>query len=64
MIDNSKLKSEESDSLKESENGEHLEMLSDSERRAKYGVSGSRKAALSKREIMEELSHQRFPWDE
>jgi hypothetical protein len=36
----------------------------DSERSTEQGVSNSRRAGLSKREIMEELSRQRFPWDE
>jgi hypothetical protein len=40
------------------------ENLSDSELRAKYGTYGSRKAALSKREMMEALSRERFPWEE
>jgi len=40
------------------------EILSDSELRAKYGTYGSRKAALSKREMMEALSRERFPWEE
>lgn len=40
------------------------EALSDSELRAKYGTSGSRRAALSKREMMEALSRERFPWEE
>ena len=46
-----------------SEQGEILS-LSDSERRAKYGANGSRRASLSKREMMEELSRERFPWEE
>ena len=49
------------------EDGEKLESsesLSDSELRAKYGTSGARKAALSKREMMEALSRERFPWEE
>lgn len=44
--------------------GEELENLSDSERRAKYGSSGSRKTSQSKREMMEALSRERFPWEE
>lgn len=43
---------------------ESSENLSDSELRAKYGTNGSRKAALSKREMMEALSRERFPWEE
>jgi len=30
----------------------------------KYGANRSTKAAKSKREIMEELSRERFPWEE
>ena len=47
-----------------SEKPKSSEMLSDSELRAKYGANGSRKAALSKREMMEALSRERFPWEE
>lgn len=46
------------------ENGEQPEILSDSERRAKYGSSRSRKTSQSKREMMEALSRERFPWEE
>lgn len=47
-----------------SERDESSEILSDSELRTKYGANGSRKAALSKREMMEALSRERFPWEE
>ena len=40
------------------------ETPADSERSTEQGASNSRRAGLSKREIMEELSRQRFPWDE
>lgn len=50
--------------VQQGERDESSEILSDSERRAKYGASGSRKAALSKREMMEALSRERFPWEE
>ena len=49
------------------EDGERLdssEILSDSELRSKSTTYGSRKAALSKREMMEALSRERFPWEE
>jgi hypothetical protein len=39
-------------------------VVADSTTPSKYDVDSLRKAALSKREIMEELSRQRFPWDE
>ena len=47
-----------------SEGPKSSELLSDSEIRAKYGASGSRKGALSKREMMEALSRERFPREE
>lgn len=46
------------------ERDESSEILSDSEFRAKYSANASRKAALSKREMMEALSRERFPWEE
>ena len=64
MTDKTKLQIEDPATAGDVEADEHSENLSDSERRAKYGVNGSRKAALSKREMMEELSRQRFPWEE
>ena len=63
MSDNTNLKPENSDAAKEQENSVDPN-LSDSERRAKYGANASRKAALSKREMMEALSRERFPWEE
>jgi hypothetical protein len=58
------LKPEIPTSKEEGRSSENSEILSDSERRAKYGVNGSRRAALSKREMMERLSQERFPWEE
>jgi len=58
------LKPERSTSQDERVSSEQSEVLSDSERRTKYGVNGTRKAALSKREMMERLSQERFPWEE
>lgn len=40
------------------------EVLVANEDLTKGGVTNPRKAALSKREIMEQLSRERFPWDE
>jgi len=64
MTDKTKLQIEDPAIPEDVKADEHSEHLSDSECRAKYGVNGSRKAALSKREMMEELSRQRFPWEE
>jgi hypothetical protein len=58
------LKPEIPTSEEEGRSSENSEILSDSERRAKFGVNGSRRAALSKREMMERLSQERFPWEE
>ncbi len=50
---------------KEGESSEHSEVHSVSnERQLSQDPRQSRKAGLSKREIMEELSRARFPWDE
>jgi hypothetical protein len=64
MTDKTKLNPEKQRSLINSQSDEQSETLSDSESRAKYGVNASRKSAISKRELMEELSRERFPWDE
>ena len=40
------------------------EILADQAHWAKYGTNRSTRAAKSKREIMEELSRERFPWEE
>ncbi|MBU3624296.1 hypothetical protein [Polynucleobacter sp. AP-Latsch-80-C2] len=64
MTDNTELKPEDPSSLKEGEGSVQSEILSDSERRAKYGSNSSRKATQSKREMMEALSRERFPWEE
>ena len=64
MTKETSLKPENPTSKAEGGSSEHLDILSDSERRAKYGVSGSKRAAPSKREMMERLSQERFPWEE
>jgi hypothetical protein len=64
MPDESNLKPEKQPSPVGDETGDTLESLSDSERRAKYGSNGSRKVTQSKREMMEALSRERFPWDD
>ena len=58
------LKPERPTSQDERLSSEQSEVHPDSERRTKYGLNGSRKAALSKREMMERLSQERFPWEE
>ena len=64
MTNQSNLRPENKSSLEGDAIGEELENLSDSERRAKYGSNGSRKTSQSKREMMEALSRERFPWEE
>jgi hypothetical protein len=51
-------------SIAEDCKNEQAEILADQERWAKYGTNNPRKVALSKSEIMEELSRERFPWEE
>ena len=64
MTDNTKIMPEESASPEEGKTSEQSEILSDSERRAKYGSNSSRKSLQSKREMLEALSRVRFPWEE
>ena len=51
-------------SLAEDSKNELAEIIADREHWAKYGINRSKKSAQSKREIMEELSRERFPWEE
>lgn len=51
-------------SLAEDSKNELDEIIADREHWAKYGTNRSKKSAQSKREIMEELSCERFPWEE
>ena len=64
MTNQSNLRPEKKSSQEGDVVDEELEILSDSERRAKYGSNGSRKTSQSKREMMEDLSRERFPWEE
>jgi hypothetical protein len=57
-------KSETSFSQVDGVREDQAEIILDSENSAGRVANNSRKAGLSKREIMEELSRQRFPWDE
>jgi len=49
-------------SLDEDIKKDQAEILADQEHWKKYGTN--RRAGSSKREIMEELSRERFPWEE
>ena len=51
-------------SLAEDPKNELDEIVADREHWAKYGTNRSKKSAKSKREIMEGLSRERFPWEE
>jgi hypothetical protein len=59
-----KVKAEKLTSLSEDAKNELAEIYADQEHWKKYGTNRSSKAAKSKREIMEELSRERFPWEE
>ena len=50
--------------LAEDSKKEREEILADQDYWAKHGTNRSTKAAKSKSEIMEELSRERFPWEE
>ncbi len=70
MMNESKLDSadEEKHQKPPSEDGdakkERAEDAVDQESSTEHRATNTRKAGVSKREIMEELSRQRFPWDE
>jgi hypothetical protein len=51
-------------SLEEDAKKEQEQIKADTERWERYGTNSQRKAALSKREIMEEMTRERFPWEE
>ncbi len=51
-------------SLEEDTKEEKSETNADRERREKYGTNRKKKFTFSKPEIMEELSRERFPWEE
>jgi hypothetical protein len=59
-----KVKAEKLTSLAEDSKNELAEIHADQEHWKKYGTNRSTRAAKSKREIMEELSRERFPWEE
>ena len=59
-----KIKPEKLTSMAEDLKKEQEEILADQAHWAKHGTNRSTKAAKSKSEIMEELSRERFPWEE
>jgi len=59
-----KVKAGKPTSLVEDSKKEQEEIRADQAHWAKYGTNRSTRAAKSKREIMEELSRERFPWEE
>jgi len=59
-----KVKAEKLTSLAADIRDEQIEILTDQAHFKKYGANRSTRAAKSKREIMEELSRERFPWEE
>jgi hypothetical protein len=59
-----KVKAEKLTSLAEDSKNDLAEIHADQAHWAKHGANRSSKAAKSKREIMEELSRERFPWEE
>ena len=59
-----KIKAEKLTSVVEDSKNELAEIHADQAHWANYGANRSTKAAKSKGEIMEELSRERFPWEE
>jgi hypothetical protein len=59
-----KVKADKLTSLAEDSKTELAEIHADQAHWAKHGTNRTSKAAKSKREIMEELSRERFPWED
>jgi hypothetical protein len=59
-----KIHSPEPDSLEENVDQGQAAKIADSEQCIQQHTHSPRKAALTKREIMEALSRERFPWEE
>ena len=59
-----KVKAEKPTSLAEDSKNELAEIHADQAHWAKHGTNRPSKAAKSKREIMEGLSRERFPWED
>lgn len=59
-----KVKADKLTSLAEDSKNNHAEISADKAYWIKHGANRSTRATKSKREIMEELSRERFPWEE
>ena len=59
-----KVKAEKLTTLAEDSKNEQAKIHADQAHWAKYGTNRSTRSAKSKSEIMEELSRERFPWEE
>jgi len=59
-----KINPQKSTSIAEDSKKELEEIRADQEHWKKHGANRSSNAAKSKREIIEELSRERFPWEE
>ena len=59
-----KIKAEKLTSLAEDSKNDQAHILADQKYWEKHRTNRSTKAAKSKSEIMEELSRERFPWEE
>lgn len=59
-----RVKADKLSSITEDIKKDQAEIRADMEHWKKYGANRSSKAAKSKREIMEELTRERFPWEE
>lgn len=59
-----KIKADKPTSLTENSKNDLAEIHADQAHWAKHGTNRSTKAAKNKSEIMEELSRERFPWEE
>jgi len=59
-----KINPQKSTSIAQDSKRESEEIRADQEHWKKHGTNRSSKAAKSKREIMEELTRERFPWEE
>ena len=59
-----KMNPQKQTSLAEDSKSELEEIHADQAHWAKFGTNRSTRSAKSKREIMEELSRERFPWEE
>ena len=58
------MEAEKTTSLEEISSGLQSQVLADAESKKTEEINSIRKSTLTKREIMEQLSRERFPWDE